>query len=310
MSTSEQSATLPQVSGARRAARFRNDLAGYGFVLPFLIAYGLFLLWPIVLGLRMSFFNWSLVGKGTTDFLGLRNYRELFGDPNFWSSLWHTVWFTILSTPPLVILGFAFALLVNRAIPAKWFFRLAFFAPYVLPSSVIAIVWSWMYQPGFGFLDNYLSGIGLGSVGWLTDTKVAMISIVIATVWWTIGFNFILYLAGLQEIPAELYEASAIDGAGAWQRIRYITVPLLRRTTTLIVILQVLASLKVFDQIYLLTAGGPNYATRPIIEYIYDSGFTLYRVGFASAMSYVFFVIILVISVGQFVLLNRRRGEV
>ncbi len=303
MSSSAQTISEREIKGARRRARLRSELTGIGFVLPFLAAYALFLLWPIILGLRMSFFDWSLTGSGTNEFLAFRNYAELFGDPAFWGSLWHTVLFTVLSTPPLVVLGFVLALLANRAIPGRWLFRLAFFAPYVMPSSVVALIWIWLYQPGFGLINSYLDA----NVGWLTDQSIAMISIVITTIWWTIGFNFVLYLAGLQEIPPELREAASIDGAGAWAQLRYITIPLLQRVTTLVVVLQVLASLKVFDQIYLMTGGGPNYSTRPVIEYVYDSGFTQFRVGYASAVSYVFFVIILAISVIQFVVLSRRQ---
>ena len=289
----------------------RIDLTGYLFVLPFLIAYGLFLVWPVILGLRMSFFDWSLVGTGTTDFLGIANYRELFGDPDFWASLWHTILFTLLTTPPLVLLALGLALLANRAVPARWFFRLAFFAPYVLPVSTVALIWVWLYQPGFGLINSYLVSLGLPEVDWLAGENVAMISVVIVTVWWTIGFNFVLYLAGLQEIPEELYEAAALDGAGSYQQTRFITIPLLSRTTFLIVVLQILASLFVFDQIYIMnTSGGLNYtATRPIIQYVYEQGFTQYRVGFAAAMSYVFFVLILVFNIVQFVLSRRRRRE-
>lgn len=289
----------------------RTDLTGYLFVLPFLIAYGLFLVWPVILGLRMSFFDWSLVGTGTTDFLGLANYRELFADPDFWASLWHTILFTLLSTPPLVLLALGLALLANRAVPARWFFRLAFFAPYVLPVSTVALIWVWLYQPGFGLINSYLVSLGLPEVDWLAGENVAMISVVIVTVWWTIGFNFVLYLAGLQEIPEELYEAAALDGAGSYQQTRFITIPLLSRTTFLIVVLQILASLFVFDQIYIMnTSGGLNYTvTRPIIQYVYEQGFTQYRVGLAAAMSYVFFVLILVFNIVQFVLARRRRRE-
>src|SRR5205085_12350836 len=172
-----------------------------------------------------------------------------------------------------------------------------------------ALIWVWLYEPGFGLISASFAAIGLGNIGWLTSANVAMLSIVITTVWWTIGFNFILYLAGLQEIPKEMYEAASLDGAGSWARLRNITVPLLGRTTMLVLILQVLASLKIFDQIYLMTTGGPNFSTEPIIEYIYDTGFTTYRVGYASAMSYLFFVIILAISVVLFMLLNRRGGN-
>ena len=136
-----------------------------------------------------------------------------------------------------------------------------------------------------------------------------MSSIVIATVWWTVGFNFVLYLAGLQEISEDLYEAASIDGAGGWATLRYITIPLLQRTTTLIIILQVLASLKVFDQMYLFTNGGPEGSTRSALEYIYENGFQSYRLGYAAALSYLFFILILIISAVQFILLSRGRAE-
>ena len=299
-----------RTSTAKPTGRRGSNLTGLLFLLPFLVAYALFLLWPVVLGLRMSFFNWSLVGGGASQFLGLKNYRELFGDPVFWVSLWHTVLFTLLSTPPLVLLALVLAMMVNRLRFAQWFFRFSFFAPFVLPVSVVALIWIWLFQPGFGLINSYLTSLGLGEVAWLPDKNVAMISAVIVTVWWTIGFNFVLYLAGLQEIPRDLYDASAVDGAGPLAQARWITIPMLSRTTVLVVVLQILASLKVFDQIYVMyTQGGLNYpATRPIIGYVFDQGFTSYRVGYASAMSYVFFLIILAVSVIWFVV-ARYRGE-
>lgn len=290
------------------AAQRRVDLTGFLFVAPFLVFYVLFLVWPVILGLRMSFFDWSLVGTGVRQFLGLANFRELFADPDFWSSLWHSILFTLLVVPLLTLIALGLALLANRAIPARWFFRVTFFAPYVLPVSVMALIWIWMYQPGFGLINSYLTQIGLPEVSWLTDPRIAMISVVIATVWWQVGFSFVLYLAGLQEIPKELYDAAAVDGAGSLARTRFVTIPLLRRTTILIVALAVLASLNVFDQIYIMsTQGGLDYAsTRSMIVYAYEQGFTLYRVGFAAAMTYVFFLLVLVVSVAQFVVSSRR----
>jgi multiple sugar transport system permease protein len=291
---------------SRFSPRWRNEAVGVGFVLPLLIVYVLFLLWPIVLGLRMSFFNWSLVGSGSGNFLGLANYQEALSDPNFWGALGNTLIFTVMSTPILVILSLFLAILVNRVRHVRWLFRIAFFAPYILPVSVMALIWSWLYEPGFGLLDGTFAQLGLPSVNWLTDTHVAMLSIVIATVWWTLGFDFVLYLAGLQQIPQEMYEAASLDGAGGWAKVWHITIPLLQRSTILIIILQVIASLQVFGQMYLLTGGGPNFTTRSVVEYIYDTGFTDFRVGYASAMSYLVFIVILVISVGQFWLLSRQ----
>jgi multiple sugar transport system permease protein len=287
-------AETAQAAGKKETAGGRTDLAGYLFVAPFLIAYVAFLIFPVLLGLRLSFYNSSLV-SGDAQFLGLANYKELFGDPDFWLSLWHTVLFTLLSTPPLVILSLVLALLANRAIPARWFFRLSFFAPWLLPSSVIALIWVWLYQPGFGLINSYLISLGLPEVEWLAGENVAMISVVIATVWWTLGFNFVLYLAGLQDIPRDLYEAAAIDGATPWQQITRITVPLLARTTTLVTVLQIIASLKVFDQIYLMTQGGPNHATELVGIYIYDQGFKHLELGYGSAASVILLLIALVL---------------
>jgi multiple sugar transport system permease protein len=294
-----------------RSRRWRIDLAGISFVLPFLIFFVLFLVWPVILGLRMSFFNWTISGLGSNQFLGLGNYAELFSDSAFWKALGVTFLFTIISTPLLVVISFALALLVNRAIPARWLFRTVFFAPFVLPVSVVALIWNWLYQPGFGLINGVLAGLGLGQVNWLSDPSVAMIAVIIETVWWTIGFNFVLYLAGMQQIPPELNEVASIDGAGIWARIRWVTVPLLNRTTSLVIILQLIASLQFFLQAYLLfgSTGGPNFSTRGVVEYIYESGFTTFRIGFASAATYVLFVIILIISIGQFMIITRQGRE-
>lgn len=294
-----------------QSKRLRIDLAGIGFVLPFLIFYALFLIWPILLGLRMSFFNWTITGRGASDFLGLANYLEAFSDPDFWHALGITLLFTIISTPLLVIIALILALLVNRAIPAQGLFRTIFFAPFVLPVSVVALIWNWLYEPGFGFINGTLAAVGITGPGWLSDPNVALMSVVIMTVWWSVGFNFVLYLAGMQQIPRELNEAASLDGAGTWDRIRYVTVPLLNRTTTLVLILQVIASLQLFNQAYLLfnAADGPNFSTRGVIQYLYEQGFTLYRVGYASAISYILFIIILIVSIGQFMLFTRQMQE-
>ena len=249
-----------------------------------------------MLNVVLSFFNTSLVKTGLGSFAGLSNYREVFGDSRFWQAMWHTILFTLLSTPPLVIIPLAIAIVVNRASKGQWFFRLAFFLPYILPSAVVALVWTWLFQPGYGLIDGTLKSLGLGQPGWLSSSNVAMYSVVLVTVWWTIGFNFVLYLAGMQDIDRQLYEAAELDGASRWQQTRKITLPMLGRTTTLVVVLQVIASLKIFDQVFLLTGGGPNFSTRTAIEYIYDTGFTGYRVGYASAASLVLFVVIMVVA--------------
>jgi multiple sugar transport system permease protein len=286
----------------------RIDLHGYAFAIPFLIVYGLFTLWPIISGLRMSVSNVSLLG-GSSRFVGFQNYSQALHDPDFWAALWHSVEFTIMTTPPLVVFGLALALLANRAMPGRSLFRMAIFAPFVLPVTAVTLLWIWLYEPGFGLINGYLAQLHLPTFGWLTDTRTAMPAIAITTIWWTLGFNFLLYLAGLQAIPREYYEASAIDGASAWDPLWHVTIPLLKRTTVIVLILQVLASLKVFGQIYGMTVGGPDFSTRSEVEYMYEQGFTAYHLGYAAAISFLFFIVLLAVSVFQFGLFARRRAE-
>jgi multiple sugar transport system permease protein len=302
--------TLSRTGGGQAIQRTRGRPAvATGMLLPFGLLYLLFLVLPSLYALVMSFFQTSLVRPGLSGFAGLDNYRELLTTSAFWASVAHTILFTVFTTPPLVLLAMLLAMLAERVRRGRWVYRLVFFAPYVLPSSVVFLIFAWMYTPGLGLIDGYLSRIGAGPIAWLTEPRLAMAAVVLMTVWWTLGFNFILYLAGLQDIPRELYDAAAVDGARQWRQLWSITVPLLGRTTTLVAVLQVIASLKVFDQMYLLLSGGPNYSTRPAIEYIYDSGFTGYRVGYASAVSVAFFLIILAISVISFRIVRRQELE-
>jgi multiple sugar transport system permease protein len=306
VATAAPARTRPERRSARSDSPEASGRAAIGLLAPFVILYVLFIIGPAVYGLILSFFDTSLVRSGLSGFAGLANYREALTNSDFWSSLWHTIWFTILTTPPLIVLGFVFALLADRVARGRWFFRLAFFAPFVMPSAVVALIWIWMYTPGLGLIEAGLKWIGVGAPNWLGDPTWAMPSLAITTIWWTIGFNFVLYLAGLQDIPHDLYEAASLDGASPWQQIRSITIPLLGRTTTLVAVLQVIASLKVFDQMYIMTSGGPNFATRSILEYVYDEGFTNFRVGYASALSMLFFIVVLAVSAIWFWLVRKQ----
>jgi len=278
---------------------------GLLFALPFLVLFALFMVWPLVHGVWMSLTDTSLAARDAS-FIGLDNYTEALGDAEMWRAMWHTVWFTVVSTVPLVAVALAMALLVYTGLPGQWVWRLAFFAPYLLPVGVIGLLWLWLYQPDLGLYNHLLRAVGLDGYAWLSDESVALYAIVIATVWWTVGFNFLLFLAALQAVPDHLYEAAALDGAGAWRRLWHVTLPQLRRIIGVVTVLQILASLKVFDQVYLLTKGGPNGSTRPVVEYLYDMGFTGYRLGYASAISYVFFALVVLASAVQFVALRRR----
>jgi multiple sugar transport system permease protein len=279
------------------------------FIAPFFVFYALFLLWPIALQVIDSFRSTGLNSTADAHFIGLDNYRELFSDSAFWWAVWHTILFTILTTVPLVVLGLVLAVLANRKLPGRWFFRTAFFAPYVLPSAVVALIWVWMFQPSIGLVNSWLSDIGIGEVNWLGDKTMAMFAVAIATVWWTLGFNFLLYLAGLQGIPPTVYDAAAVDGATGFRTFRYVTLPLLKRTHVLVVALQIIASLKLFDQVYLMTNGGPDNATRSSLLYIFQEGFQEWRIGYASALSVIFFLIVVVASSLQILAFRGAEGR-
>ena len=288
-------------------ARFTSRGAGW-FALPYMILFILFLIVPIVWGLWMSFTDQSLASTNS-GFVAIDNYLEAFTSADMYSSLLNTLFFTLISSVPLVILSFVLAYLVVTGLPGQRLWRLTFFAPYLLPVSVVTAMWGMMFANDFGFINGILVHFGIDQIGWLSEKQVAMWSIALTTVWWTIGFNFLLYLSALQNIPDTVYEAAQVDGADAWRRLRSVTLPMMRPTTVLIVLLQILASLKVFDQIFLMTAGGPDGATRSIIQYIYDQGFSGYRVGYASAVSYIFFAMIVVVSLIQVAITNRNAKE-
>ncbi|MFH8484597.1 carbohydrate ABC transporter permease [Streptomyces longisporoflavus] len=284
--------------------------AGPGMLLPFALFYLVFLVGPLIYTVIAGFFDTSLLRSGLGDFAGLSNYKAVLGDAEFWRTLGNTLWFTVLTTVPLVVLSLVLALLADRFVRGRWFFRFAFFAPFVLPSAVVSLLFMFIYADQLGLAQEAVKWFGVDTPpSWLGDPDWAMLSIAAATVWWTVGFNFVLYLAGLQDVPREVHEAAAIDGAGPWQRIRHVVVPMLGRTTTLVTVLQVIASLKVFDQIYMMTSGGPDGSTRPSLQLIYDTGFVEGRVGYASTVSLLLFVVILFVSLVWFALVRRAEKE-
>ncbi|MGO4419636.1 carbohydrate ABC transporter permease, partial [Streptomyces sp. MCAF7] len=199
--SSESKATTPPSTVRRHWTEH-----GLVFVAPFLLVYALFLLWPLLYGVKMSLGDDNIAGTDS-HFIGFDNYAEALQDPDVWSSLWNTVWFTILSTVPLVVVGLGLALLAHHLRVVQWLWRLSWFAPFLLPSGVVGLLFLWVIFPSdFGFADQALASLGLHpGIGWLTDERYAMLSIVLTTVWWTVGFNFLLYLAALQAIPQHLY---------------------------------------------------------------------------------------------------------
>jgi len=291
-----------------KGVRIKQEwLAGLLMILPYLLFYLVFSLYPVLQGFKLSLHKWSLFGDHK--FIGLKNYVDLLADPKFLRFFGYTLYFAVLTVPLFTVVGLLLALLVNRLVRGKTFFRSIYFYPYILSVSVISSIWLVLFQPYTGEINGMLKWLGIEQeIFWLTDPGLAWIALVIASLWWTIGFNFVLFLAALQDIPDALYEAAAMDGANSWQTFWNITLPSLSRVTVLVVILQTIASLKLFGQSYLITGGGPAEATRTMIFYIYDKGFTEWELGYASAIGFYVLLIIGAISLVQFKLLQRHEG--
>lgn len=291
-------------SGEPRSSwtRFRNKpndaMIGYLLVAPFFIFYGLFVIWPVFRGFYISFHEWDLVGQAT-HWVGLRNYNIMVSDRYFWSSMRNTVYFVILSGPVLVALGLLLAVLINRPYRNMGVFRTLFYLPSVLSIAVITTIWIRVYNSQYGIFANWARSLGAEPLRWLTTVELAMPAISLTTIWWTVGGNMVIFLAGLQDIPADLYEAAALDGANRWQSFWNVTVPGMRRTIGLVTILQVISSFNIFGQVYSMTNGGPGGSTRTIIMYIYERAFKFWQLGYASAMAYGLAIIMFTLSILQ-----------
>jgi multiple sugar transport system permease protein len=259
----------------------------------------MFLVYPIINGFWVSLHEWKVVGF-SHPFVGLGNYLAMVKDSVFWSSLGNTAYFTLLSTPLLVLTGLGLALLLNQPIKARAVFRGAIFLPYLLSISVVGMLWLWILQPRYGLISHYVGKLFSTNINLLGHPSTAMLAVVVTTVWWTVGYNTVLYLAGLQDIPEELKEAARIDGATSRQVFWFITLPLLKRVTLFISVVQVIKSFQIFGQVYIMTRGGPYGATRVLVQYIYENGFRYWRMGYASAMAYALLLVTLIFTFIQF----------
>lgn len=277
----------------------RKHMPNYLLMLPFLVLYLVFTFYPIVRGFIVSLQKYYVLGS--KQFIGFANYAYLLHDATFLTSLWHTVIFVVCSVPLLVAIPFCLAMIVNAPIKGRKIYQAIFFLPMILGVSVVSSVWSAMLGNYGGLVDAVLNAIGIHQqINWTAQsTQLAWISVLAVTVWWTAGFNMVLYLAALQDVPKELYEAASLDGASGWAKTLYITVPSVKRVTILIVFLQVIGSFNVFGQIFLLTGGGPAGATTTIVSYIYEKSFSEFLFGPGAAGSYILFVILLIVSLIQ-----------
>lgn len=276
-------------------------------VAPFTLLYALFFLFPTVRVFQLSFTNAPLIGEG--EFVGLANYQRLLNDPLFWRSLRNTFYFVALTVVPNTAVGLMFALMVIRLKRLRSIVLAAFFLPFMLPVSVVTLVWQWMLDSRFGVVQPIFQFFLERNLAVFRDPSWAMPMVALITVWWTVGFNMLLFIAGLQGISKEYYEAASLDGATTMQIFRYITWPLLWPITALVLTLQLIAQLKIFDQVYLLTGGGPFNSTIVMLQFVYREAFQQFRGGYASAVSIVLFLIIMVVSVAQYRLLRTGRAR-
>ncbi len=271
----------------------RDTLPAWLLLAPFLVAFGLFFFVPALETFWLSLTESSLTR--TSAFVGLDNYHTLLNDPSFWDSVGNTFYFSLLTVIPLCALGLLMAMLVDRFTRAQGWLQGTFFLPFVLPISVMTLIADWMLQPSSGVVNHILGG----QRAWLADPHWALPAVAIGTIWWTVGFNMLLFLAGLRNIPAELYEAAALDGARGYTLFRTITWPALRPVATTALILQLIASLKVFGQTYILTSGGPFNTTRVALHYMYETAFTQSDAGYAAAVAMAFVAIVILLSLLQ-----------
>jgi multiple sugar transport system permease protein len=288
----------------------RFDPIPYLFILPHLIFFATFLAWPFFYGIYISLFDFDFLRPESRPFVGAQNYLNLFTRgsiqfTDFWRAMFNTGAFIVWSVPPLVGLALLLAVLLNGKYPGRNLFRGIYFAPYALSVTVAALLWWWIFQPQGGMMNQFLGVIGLGGRPWLSEMPWAWIAITVATVWWTIGFNTVIFLAALQEIPESLYEAASIDGANPIQQFFAITIPSLRPVLVFVITITLLASANLFGQPYLMTQGGPLQKTESIMMRIYSEGILQNRMGSAAAMSVFVAALLLILTTVNFRIFGR-----
>jgi multiple sugar transport system permease protein len=280
-----------------RTRRGQQWLVGYGFLLPDLIGLAVFVALPIVGAFYISFHDWT--GIGVKHWSGIDNYKTLIHDKAFLQSLKVTAIYTFSFVPLLFAISLGLALLVNQGLKLTGFFRTAFFAPYMVSLVVASVIWSFMLQDPAGAVNAIIGWFGIAPQEWLGSTKLALVSVILVTLWQSVGYSMIIFLAGLQDIPTVYYDAAKVDGAGAWRRFRAITLPLLKRTSVFVAVISFIGAFQLFDPIFVMTQGGPANATTTTVYYIYQQAFQFLQLGYASALSVVLFAIIVLFSLLQ-----------
>ena len=290
----------------KKQAFWRNiKVVPYLYILPNMILFMVFMIIPVFMALYYSFMDWKGIGEPV--FTGLENYQWLFTDDTFWKSLWNTAYYTLATVPFIMVLALFLAMLLNMALPLKGVFRAAIYLPAVVSTVVVGMIFTWLFQDQVGLINYLLNLLGIESIQWANDPKFAMIMLVAATIWQRTGYNMVIYLAGLQGISQEYYEAAIVDGASNWQRFRYLTLPLLKTTHVFVMITCIIHSFRSFDLVYTMTKGGPLNSTKTMVMYIYELAFTRSQFGRASAAGVALFTIMVVLTAVRF--MNNKAEE-
>ena len=278
----------------KQKKRINNENIGHLLIAPSYLIYLLFVLVPVLWTIVMSFTNYNL---REWHFTGISNYIQMFQDKVFLRSIWNTVRYSLMTIPVVMVLALCLAMLLNQRLKAKGFFRTLFYLPNIFSMVAVSMAWLYLYDTNSGILNRMLNGLGLESVGWVSNTAMSMISVAIMSIWNQVGYNMILFLSGLQGIPEHLYEAASIDGATRWQKFRHITLPQLAPTTFFVFVMACIHSFQVFGQVLIVTNGGPVNSTTTIAHQIYKNGFEYFHMGYASAQAVVLLLIILAITI-------------
>ncbi|RKY51233.1 MAG: sugar ABC transporter permease [Candidatus Neomarinimicrobiota bacterium] len=285
----------------------KNFITGILFLTPTLVIFSMFILFPVLFSFFLSFHKWNMFSSSQS-FIGFANYQRLLTDPEFWQVLKQTIMYTLGTVPLNMVIALFLAMMLNKKIKGKSFLRTAFFTPVIISPVAAALIWRWIYDPNFGLL-NYATGLfGIPPVNWLNDSRAAMAALIIMGVWKTLGINMVLFSAGLQGIPDTYYEAAEMDGAGRWSKFWNITLPMLTPTTFFIMIMSMISSFQVFDIVYVLTSGGPMGSTKVMVFYMYEYAFKFFEMGYASAVAYIFFAMLAILTLLQVKYMRTRSG--
>lgn len=275
----------------------RFDRIGYLFIAFFGIPFLLFNILPVLFGVFVGFTQWGIVGAPR--WIGLGNFYTAFADPTLRQAFTNVFLYGLIIVPGVSVIGLAAALFVNQGWPLTALARSMFFAPHVVSATVIGLIWVWILDTRLGIVNQYLGALGISAIPWLTSTQWSLIGVSIASIWWDLGLAFILFLAALQEVPKTLYEAASIDGASRLQQFRYVTLPHIRPVASMVITLQLISTMRIFSQVFVMTGGGPAGSSNSVIHYIYTTAIVRNAMGYASTISILLFLVIIVVTIVQ-----------